>query len=99
MRVEVVYAEPDEQFVRFVEVPAGASAMSALEASGLFEHYPTLQTLPDGIGIHGRRAEPDVLLEEGDRVEVYRALLVDPKEARRRRAEAKANRKKAARRR
>ena len=95
LRVEVVYAEPDEQFVRDLDLPSGSSAMHALEASGLFERYPALKALPDGIGIHGRRVEPDVTLEEGDRVEVYRALLVDPKEARRRRAAAKASREKA----
>ena len=94
MKVEVAYALPDRQFLEVLDLPAGTTAQNAVAASGLFERHPALVSLPDGIGIHGRRVEPEVLLEEGDRVEVYRALLVDPKEARRRRAEAKANRKK-----
>ncbi len=75
LRVEVVFA-PE---VRTVTLPAGATLGDALAAAGFAAHG--LKT-----GIFGRLAEPQTLLKDGDRVEIYRPLALDPKEARRRRA-------------
>lgn len=81
MRVEVVLAFPDRvEHVR-VELPAGATAGDAVAAAGFSEAH--------AIGIFGKRVKLDHPLREGDRVEIYRPLAIDPKEARRRRAAAR----------
>ena len=81
MKVEVVYALPQATRAVTVNLPAGATLRDALAASGF---------KPEGtFGIHGKRAALDRPLAEGDRVEIYRPLAVDPKEARRRRAAQK----------
>jgi uncharacterized protein len=86
--VEVVYAQsPERQVLRSLRLAEGASAAEALAASGLFEACPELRQSEPQIGIHGRLIERDTALRDGDRVEIYRPLEVDPKEARRSRAE------------
>jgi putative ubiquitin-RnfH superfamily antitoxin RatB of RatAB toxin-antitoxin module len=84
--VEVVYAlAAGEDAVR-IELPAGATAIEAVRASGLLERHPEIDLERQGIGVYGRRVAQTARLADGDRVEVYRPLLLDPKEARRRRA-------------
>ena len=78
MRVEVVFALPGEARVATVELEPGATARDAVAAAGF---RPT-----GNIGVFGRRVAPDHRLSDGDRVEIYRPLAMDPKEARRRRA-------------
>ncbi|MFC4526562.1 RnfH family protein [Dyella halodurans] len=84
--VNVVYAEPERQFVRRLTLPAGSTVMQAIEASGIAQAVPGLVIDPARLGIFSRKAAPDHVLDEGDRVEIYRPLTLDPKEARRRRA-------------
>ena len=87
IRVDVVCSEPGTVFRVPLRLPAGATAIEAVEAATAREsHLPA--DLGDGpkLGIFSRRIEPSQVLEDGDRVEVYRPLGVDPKEARRRRA-------------
>lgn len=86
LHVEVVYAGPSQQIVRRVSLPTGSTVMQAIEASGLARDVPGLVVDPARLGIFSRKASPDQVLEEGDRVEIYRPLTLDPKEARRRRA-------------
>jgi putative ubiquitin-RnfH superfamily antitoxin RatB of RatAB toxin-antitoxin module len=62
---------------------AGAKVDDALRASGLLERHVALASLPAGVGVWGRPCDRDQPLLDGDRVEIYRALLIDPKEARR----------------
>ena len=81
MRVEVVLAFPDRVQHVVLELPAGATAADAVAAAGFGEAH--------AIGIFGKRVKNDHALREGDRVEIYRPLAIDPKEARRRRAAAK----------
>ena len=69
-----------------VELAAPATAFDAVRASGLLERFPELGLGAPNIGIWGRSAAPDVALHDGDRVELYRPLAIDPKEARRLRA-------------
>lgn len=76
-----------------VAVAAGATAGDAIRASGFVERFPGLAAIPPAIGIWGRRCAADAHLAEGDRVELYRPLAVDPKEARRRRAKEAAGRR------
>jgi hypothetical protein len=84
IRVEVVYAQGKEVDAATVHVPAGASVKDALAASGLAARHPGIDLKT--VGIFGRRVELAARLADGDRVEVYRPLLLDPKEQRRRRA-------------
>lgn len=86
IRIEVAYAIPERQHLVTLDVPAGTTIAGALE------HCREQHLLPDAafdhpdLGVFGRRAPPSRVLEPGDRVEIYRPLKVDPKEARRRRA-------------
>ena len=86
--IEVVYALADRQ--RLVEVPLheGMTARQAIETSGIVGEFPELATRPLTIGIFGQRVELSQLLRDGDRVEIYRPLTLDPREQRRRRAAA-----------
>ncbi|MCC4632949.1 MULTISPECIES: RnfH family protein [Xanthomonas] len=81
MRVEVVLAWPDRYSAVVLDLPEGATAAEAAAASGLCQDTP-----PAALAIHGVVARPDQVLRAGDRVELLRPLLLDPKEARRRRA-------------
>lgn len=82
LRIEVAWALPERQWLVALVLPAGSTVTDALDASGLREHLPPS---PD-TGIHGKRCTPDELLRDGDRVEIYRGLVFDPMESRRRRA-------------
>jgi hypothetical protein len=84
--VNVVYAEPERQLVRRVTLPVGSTVMQAIEASGIAQAVAGLVIDQERLGIFSRKAVPDQVLGEGDRVEIYRPLTLDPKEARRRRA-------------
>lgn len=92
LRIEVVYAEPDAQPLIRLELAVGSTVADALRHSGIFRLCPALEDAQLPLGIFGRRVTPETLLCDGDRVEIYRALKVDPKEARRRRAGSRARR-------
>ncbi len=87
MRVEVVYAaSAGEQSMVAVELPEGATVENAIRASGLLLRYPDIDLTWNAVGVFGERVTLDHVVEEGDRVEVYRPLVADPKETRRARA-------------
>ena len=73
-------------FEMTLALPAPATALDAIRASGLFERHPELGLGEPLIGIWGRACAPETILADGDRVEVYRPLTMDPNEARRLRA-------------
>ena len=89
LRVEVVYAAAHEQALVELSVPPGTTVRDALALSGLATRYPELDTAAGRIGIYGQVVAEETVLRDGDRVEIYRPLIADPKEARRRRAAAK----------
>lgn len=89
MKVEVVYALPVAADAVSVNLPAGATLRDAVVASGVLQRHPEIALEKQAFGIFGKRAALDTRLSPGDRVEVYRALALDPKEARRRRAARK----------
>ena len=93
--VEVVYATADRQELRKVELPVGATMLDAVAASGIAERMGGLDLAGCTLGIFGKVvADPQARqLEQGDRVEIYRPLLADPKEVRRLRAEKAAQAK------
>ena len=93
LNIEVVYALPGEQVIVQQRVPAGTTVGEAIRRSGLLLRYPQLADAGICAGVFGKRAAPDAPLNDGDRVEIYRPLLVDPKEARRRRVALRAARK------
>jgi putative ubiquitin-RnfH superfamily antitoxin RatB of RatAB toxin-antitoxin module len=69
-----------------VEVESGSSVLHAIRASGLLERFAEIDVSTQSVGVWGRPCTLDTVLRAGDRVEIYRALSIDPKEARRRRA-------------
>lgn len=91
--VEVAYATPARQVVKALTLPVGSSVEVAIRASGLLEEFPEIDLSVNRTGIFGEFASLDQGLEQGERVEIYRALLADPKETRRRRAQAKKKRR------
>ena len=83
--VEVAYALPDRQVLLELEVEGGTTVQQAIQRSGILQRYPGIQLARGRVGIFGRRVELDAPLRDGDRVEIYRPLVADPREARRRR--------------
>lgn len=86
IRIEVVYALPERQEVVPLTLPAGATVLQAVEASGLPVKYPQIDLAKGKFGIYSKLTRPDVVLRDRDRVEIYRPLIADPKEVRKRRA-------------
>lgn len=86
LQVEVVYALPDQVFRQHVRLPRGATVAAALSASTLASEYPQALAGKPRVGVFSGAATLQTVLRDGDRVEVYRPLALDPKEARRRRA-------------
>ena len=84
--VEVVYAEALEQAIYRVEVAEGATIEEAIHASGVLRAFPAIDLQHCGVGIYAKAASLGTPLKGGDRVEIYRPLIADPKEARRGRA-------------
>lgn len=88
VRVEVVYARTDVQVVVPVELAPGATLEQAVRRSGILERFPEIDLQRQRVGVWGRLGSLSMRLRAGDRVEIYRPLIADPKENRRRRAAA-----------
>jgi uncharacterized protein len=84
--VEVAYAKPEQQEIVALKMPEGTTAEQAILASGLLNHSPEIDGADLNVGIFGSVCKLDRPLRQGDRVEIYRPLIHDPKEARRQRA-------------
>lgn len=87
IKVELVYALPHEQTLLKFNVPAGTKVAGAVQLSGILAKYPEIDLGKNKLGIFGKLAKPDADLREMDRIEIYRPLIADPKEVRRKRAE------------
>lgn len=87
--VEVAYALPERQYLRRVTLPEGSSVEQAIVRSGLLELRTDIDLSKNKVGIFSRAAKLSDLVQDGDRVEIYRPLLADPKELRRQRANKK----------
>lgn len=83
MKVEVAYAKPEIQVIIPLEMTEGASAEAAIRASGLLQRFPEIDLADRRIGIFGKPCALGQVLRPGDRVEIYRPLLAEPREARR----------------
>lgn len=89
VRVEVAYAAPDRQVVKILMLPIGSRVEAAIRASGLLAEFPEIDLAANRVGVFGELVGLDTELQGGERVEIYRPLLADPKQARRRRAETR----------
>lgn len=85
IQVEVAYARPERQVILPVMLPAGSTIEQAIEQSGIVGEFPEIDLSQNKVGIFGKLSKKTAELKAGDRVEIYRPLLADPKEVRRRR--------------
>ena len=84
--IEVAYATPEKQIILECEVAARCSAREAVRDSGIEQHFAEIDLDTCDIGVFGKAVADDYEMEAGDRIEIYRPLIADPKEVRRQRA-------------
>ncbi len=85
-RIEVAYATPQRQLILECEVEADTAPREAVRQSGIVQHFPEIDVDACDLGVFGKAVAADYKLVEGDRIEIYRPLIADPKEIRRQRA-------------
>ncbi len=88
INIEVAYALPEKQIIRSVNVDSGTTIGAAIVQSGIMMDFPELDNVLEKskVGVFGKASTMTTVLEDGDRVEIYRLLIADPKEVRRKRA-------------
>ena len=86
IHIEVAYATPEKQVILSLKVPEGTTLIDAASASGIAEEFDNLDLNASQMGIFGKVVPEDYLLRAGDRIEIYRPLIADPKEVRKERA-------------
>lgn len=86
-QVEVAYARPDSQFVVPLKVLPQARLEDAIRRSGILEKCPEIDLAKNKVGIFGKLSTLDQVLRPGDRIEIYRSLMADPKQVRKKRAQ------------
>ena len=89
LEVEVVYALPMRQILIKIRIPQGSTLEQAVYRSGIIDQFPEIDLTRNRTGIFGRLSKIDTVLQPNDRIEIYRPLLIDPKEARRLRVSEK----------
>lgn len=87
IHVEVAYALPQVQMLIPLNVPEGTTLEEAVKLSGVLEKFPDIDLASSKVGIWNKVSELSAVLRDKDRVEIYRPLIADPKEVRRKRAE------------
>lgn len=90
LHVQVCYATAMREIVRDLLVAPGTTIEQAIAASGILNDVPGIDLAVQPVGVFGKKRPPETVLREGDRIEIYRPLLADPKDAKRRRAEKRA---------
>ncbi len=86
-QVEIVFALPDSATCLFVELSEETNVQQAIEKSNIFEKCPEIDQNNLKVGIWNRVCKLNTIVKDGDRIEIYRPLIADPKDARRKRAE------------
>ena len=86
IRIEVAYAGVDKQALLAFAVALGTTVAEAIEQSAIRDEFPEIPEELAAVGIFSRKVPLERVLRDGDRIEIYRPLIIDPKEARRRRA-------------
>lgn len=94
IKVEVAYALPHDQQVLSLEVEEGCTVETAIKLSGILNIFPDINLTKQKVGVFSQSRHLTDKVQDGDRIEIYRPLLIDPKEARR--AKARKNIKKSA---
>ena len=87
INIEVAYAKPEEQVILAINVTKGTTVDEAIIKSGILSKFSEIDIANSKVGIFGKAVKNTTVLNEGDRVEIYRPLIADPKEVRRQRAE------------
>ncbi len=87
LSIEVTYALPQRQDSVQLKLSTHSTVQQAIEASGLLQRYPEIDLARNKVGIYGKLIKLDTVLHERDRVEIYRPLIADPKESRKKRVE------------
>lgn len=87
--IEIAYALPEAQTLLSLDVPAGTTLLQAVQLSGILQRFPEIDAARASYGIFSKieKSPAERVLQAGDRIEIYRPLLIDPKEARKARAE------------
>jgi putative ubiquitin-RnfH superfamily antitoxin RatB of RatAB toxin-antitoxin module len=86
LQVLVLYATPQQEFLHPMRVEAGTTIGQAIERSGVLQSFPDINLVTQPVGIYGKKKTLDTVLRECDRIEIYRPLVADPKDSRRKRA-------------
>jgi putative ubiquitin-RnfH superfamily antitoxin RatB of RatAB toxin-antitoxin module len=89
VQVYVLYALPQNEFIRPLQVAPGTTVGQAIEQSGVLATFPDINLVTQPVGIYGKKKTLDTPLRDRDRVEIYRPLVADPKDSRRKRAAKK----------
>ena len=93
IHIQICYARPDKQFLLEQTVAAGTTIQQAIQSSGIILQAPEIDVSVWRVGIYGKLKTLDTVLREHDRVEIYRPLIADPKDSRRKRAESRDSKK------
>lgn len=86
IKIEIAYARPDKQVIIPLHVDPSSTIEHAIRASGVLEKFPEIDLDTHKVGVFGKLSKLDSGLHDGDRIEIYRHLIADPKEVRRKRA-------------
>lgn len=89
LEVSVCYASAGHEWLRSLQVEPGTTIGAAIERSGVLDAFPGINLATQPVGIYGKKKTLDTELRGRDRVEIYRPLVADPKESRRKRAAKK----------
>lgn len=89
MQVYVCYGTAEREYLRPMQVAPGTTIGQAIEQSGVLTEFPDINLATQPVGIYARKKTLDTVLRERDRIEIYRPLVADPKDSRRRRAAKK----------
>jgi len=86
LQVYVAYATPQHEFIHPMRVAPGTTIGQAIEQSGVLASFPGINLVTQPVGVYGKKKTLDTLVRERDRIEIYRPLVADPKDSRRKRA-------------
>jgi putative ubiquitin-RnfH superfamily antitoxin RatB of RatAB toxin-antitoxin module len=89
LQISVCYANAQREYLRPMQVAAGTTIGEAIEQSGVLQEFPDINLATAPVGIYAKKKTLDTVLRERDRIEIYRPLVADPKDSRRRRAAKK----------
>lgn len=90
IKIEIAYALPDHYYLKHFDVEEGTTIQTAILQSGILQQFTEIDLRENKVGIFSRPAKLTDILSDGERIEIYRPLLADPKEIRRKRAEQQA---------